>query len=358
MDSFHNEAIISIFPYYDYNYSIRNYLFKILPLLSNYGDIKDAIKGKTLNSTSLNNLLIPLAPLNEENRIVNKIEKILPIIDDYNTKYTKLEELNNNYKEELKKSILQYAIQGKLVKQDPNDEPASILINKILDEKRNLMKSKKIKKENLSIIYKDTDNQFYEKFDDSTINNITDEIPFDIPDNWCWTRLRNIGIYKKGPFGSALTKSIFVPKSNNTIKVYEQKNAIQKSYLLGDYYITREYFESKMKGFEIFPGDIIVSCAGTIGESYIMPKKMERGIINQALMRMKISDYFPKKYFLVYFDYVLKKSSTKKSSGSAIKNIPPFEIFKEFLVAVPPVKEQYKIIEKLDLLNNIIKTAE
>ena len=97
--------------------------------------------------------------------------------------------------QELKNSILQLAIQGKLVKQDSNDEPADVLINKILDEKRELIKSKKIKKENLSVIYKDsTDNQFYEKFDDGTIKNITNEIPFEIPDNWAWTRIKNICI--------------------------------------------------------------------------------------------------------------------------------------------------------------------
>lgn len=84
---------------------------------------------------------------------------------------------------------------------------------------------------------------------------------------------------------------MFVPKGNDAIKVYEQKNAIQKDATLGDYYIRRDYFESKMKGFEVFPGDIIVSCAGTIGETYVMPDKFEQGIINQALMRMKILNH-------------------------------------------------------------------
>ena len=142
----------------------------------------------------INNFLIPLPPFNEQQQIINKIENVLPYIEKYNFVYSKLTRLNNSYKEELKKSILQYAIQGKLVQQDQNDEPADILINKILSEKRELIKSKQIKKENLSVIYKNnTDNQFYEKFDDGTIKNITDEIPFDIPDNWAWTRLNNIG---------------------------------------------------------------------------------------------------------------------------------------------------------------------
>ncbi len=358
-DALHNEAIISIFPFCDNENVFRNYLFKVLPLMSTFAETKDAIKGRTLNSESINKLFIPLPPFKEQSKITEKIDTLLPFIDKYNKSFVKLKKLNNSYKEELKKSILQYAIQGKLVKQNSDDESATVLIDKILNKKRQMIKNKEIKKENLSVIYKDeTDNQFYEKFDDGTIVNITDEIPFDIPDNWCWTKLRNIGVYKKGPFGSALTKNIFVPKSDNTIKVYEQKNAIQKDAMLGNYYITREYYEKSMTGFEVFPNDIIVSCAGTIGETYIMPNLMEKGIINQALMRMRISELFLQDYFLLYFDYVLKKSSAKKSSGSAIKNIPPFEIFKEFLVAVPPLSEQKRILNKLNHIFNIITTAE
>ena len=150
---------------------------------------------KNLNTGWLKKFLIPIPPLKEQQRIIEKYENLLPYISRYDDIYERLEKINNNYKEDLKKSILQYAIQGKLVQQDQNDEPADILINKILSEKRELIKSKQIKKENLSVIYKDnTDNQFYEKFDDGTINNITEEIPFEIPDNWAWTRIKNICI--------------------------------------------------------------------------------------------------------------------------------------------------------------------
>ena len=350
-----------LFVFRSINEVISSYILYYLKL--NRNTIEKNADGSTnqifLKLYNVKKYLVPLPPLKEQKRIKNKMDMLKPIINLYNTKYNEIELLNSSYKEKLKKSILQYAIQGKLVKQDLNDEPAEVLINKILEEKRVLIKTNQIKKENLSIIYKDsTDNQFYEKFDDGSIVNITNEIPFEIPINWTWTKLRNIGVYKKGPFGSALTKSMFVPKSNETIKVYEQKNAIQKNATLGEYYITKDYFERSLTGFEIFPNDIIVSCAGTIGETYVMPNEMERGIINQALMRMRILELFPKDYFLLYFDYVLKKSSAKKSSGSAIKNIPPFDIFKEFLVAVPPIAEQKRILGKLNIMFNIIKTAE
>ena len=330
IDAVHNEAIISIYPYVDTENYFRDYLFYILPIVTQWGDSKNAIKGKTLNSKSIANLMIPLAPLNELQRIVAKIEELLPYVDRYAAAYEKLEQFNAKFPEDMKKSILQYAIQGKLVEQRTEEGTGEELYRQIQYEKQRLIKEGKIKKEK------------------PLAEIAEDEKPYDIPDNWAWVRFGDLGSYKKGPFGSAITKSMFVPKGNGAIKVYEQKNAIQKDATLGDYYIRRDYFESKMKGFEVFPGDIIVSCAGTIGETYVMPNKFEQGIINQALMRMKIFDplYIP--YFLMFFDFVLKKNARSSSKGSAIKNIPPFEILKNYLVPIPPLAEQKRIVAKLE----------
>ena len=151
---------------------------------------------------------------------------------------------------------------------------------------------------------------------------------------------------------------MFVPKSNDTIKVYEQKNAINKDYTLGNYYITKQYFEQTMRGFEVEPGDIIVSCAGTIGETYILPSDIEKGIINQALMKMKIFNNINIDFFLMYFDQILKKESIKNGKGTAMKNIPPFAVFKEYLIPIPLQEEQERIIEKKISIFNYIKTAE
>jgi len=274
--------------------------------------------------------LIPLPSLAEQKRIVAKIEELLPYVDRYAEAYEKLEQFSAKFPEDMKKSILQYAIQGKLVEQRPEEGTGEELYRQIQSEKQRLIKEGKIKKE-------------------TPLAEISeDEKPYDIPDNWTWVRFGDLGSYKKGPFGSAITKSMFVPKENGAIKVYEQKNAIQKDATLGDYYIRRDYFESKMKGFEVFPGDIIVSCAGTIGETYVMPDEFEQGIINQALMRMKIFEplYIP--YFLTFFDFVLKKNARSSSKGSAIKNIPPFEILKNYLVPIPPLAEQKRIVAKLE----------
>ena len=179
-----------------------------------------------------------------------------------------------------------------------------------------------------------------------------------MPEGWAWCRLRNIGEYKRGPFGSSLTKSMFVPKAENTVKVYEQKNAIQKDHSLGEYYITRDYFESQMQSFEVFPGDILVSCAGTIGETYILPDNIEQGIINQALMKMKITSLINTDYFLMFFDHILKEESANNGKGTAIKNIPPFDIFKNFLFPLPSYSEQKRIIESVNNIFSIIDNLE
>ena len=258
--------------------------------------------------------------------------------------------------QKLKNSILQMAVQGKLVPQDQNDEPASVLLERIRKEKEQLIKEGKIKRnKNESFIFRGADNLHYEQIG-KEVRCIEDELPFEIPDSWECVRLDKLGIYKKGPFGSALTKSMFVPKSDNSIKVYEQKNAIQKNWKLGDYYISKKYYFEKMQSFTVNPGDIIVSCAGTIGETYIMPFNIDAGIINQALMKMTISRNINVDYFLLVFNNIIKSVSTKNSKGSAIKNIPPFSILKQIIVPIPPREEQERIINKINELVPLIES--
>ena len=196
-------------------------------------------------------------------------------------------------------------------------------------------------------------NLHYEKFADGTVECIEDEIPFDIPNSWVWVRLGALAQYKKGPFGSSITKSMFVPDSPSAIKVYEQKNAINKDATLGNYFISEEKYES-LKGFEIYPHDIIVSCAGTIGETYVMPETMRKGIINQALMKISLYDLRILDFYLIYFDCQLKNEAREQGHGVALKNIPPFDVLKKYLVPIPPIQEQAHIVQAVkDLLDTI-----
>ncbi len=305
-----------------------------------------------INLIDIPKMLIPIPPFSEQLRIIKKIEEFSDLFDQYDKVEQKLNFQRDKFPDQLKSSILQMAVQGKLVPQDPNDEPASALLEKIHAEKERMIKEGKIKRDkHESVIYK-RDNSYYEKVDGEE-RCIDEEIPFEIPDTWALIRLNDLGEYRKGPFGSSLTKSMFIPKNSTSIKVYEQKNAINKDHTLGDYYITREYFINKMSGFEVKPGDIIVSCAGTIGETYIMPPNMERGIINQALMRMRIYAPINIDYFLLYFDYVIKETAKNNSKGSAIKNIPPFNVFKRILFPLPPLNEQNRIVLKTGQIKEV-----
>ena len=296
--------------------------------------------------------LFPVPPVSEQKRIVHKVSELSPCLEQYAAADTKLLSLNTGFPEALKKSILQEAVQGKLVPQDPTDEPAETLLERIRAKKQQLIKEGKIKKDKHESVIFRRDNSHYEKRGSEEVC-IDDEIPFEVPPSWALIRLDDIGIYRKGPFGSSLTKSMFVPKGADTVKVYEQKNAIQKDHTLGTYYITRQYYESKMRSFTVEPGDILVSCAGTIGETYVLPEQIELGIINQALMRMTIFAPIDLDYFLLYFDYVLKQTAKESSKGSAIKNIPPFEIFKKLILPLPPLEEQKRIVEKVRELESL-----
>ena len=326
------------------------YLFDLYKHIGWIGGKGIGIQG--LSSNAIHSLLFPLPPLAEQHRIVETIDKLQPYTDAYADVESTLDTLNTTFPERLKKSILQEAVQGKLVPQDSSDEPAEALLERIRAEKRRLIKEGKIKKDKHESVIFRRDNSHYEKRGSEEVC-IDDEIPFEVPPSWALIRLDDIGIYRKGPFGSSLTKSMFVPKGADTVKVYEQKNAIQKDHTLGTYYITRQYYESKMRSFTVEPGDILVSCAGTIGETYVLPEQIELGIINQALMRMTIFAPIDLDYFLLYFDYVLKQTAKESSKGSAIKNIPSFEIFKKLILPLPPLEEQKRIVEKVRELESL-----
>lgn len=321
---------VALFKSYNKSLFSMDYLYQVLMLAQD--NMKKVASGGVQSFVSLGflrNYLIPLPPLEEQKRIVAKIEELLPLVERYGKAYERLEEFNKKFPGDMKKSVLQMAIQGKLVEQRPEEGTAEELYELIQTEKARLIKEGKIKKEKPLEPIKG------------------EEIPFDIPSSWKWCRLGELGEYRKGPFGSSLTKAMFVPKSETSVKVYEQKNAIKKDYSIGEYYISQQKYE-EMKGFEVLPHDIIVSCAGTIGETYFIPNDAPIGIINQALMRVRLvsNDIVP--FWLLYFDYILKAQAKINSSGTAIKNIPPFEVLKAYCFPLPPLEEQKRIVAKIE----------
>ena len=183
------------------------------------------------------------------------------------------------------------------------------------------------------------------------------DVPFEVPEGWEWCKLDDLAFYKKGPFGSSLTKSMFVPDSPDAYKVYEQKNAISKDATLGHYFIDKDKYE-ELKGFTVQSEDIIVSCAGTIGETYVLPLNLRDGIINQALMLIRLFDKSISDFYLLYFDFMLKSEAAKESKGTAIKNIPPFDILKNFYIPLPPFAEQQRIVAEIERWFTLIDTVE
>ena len=176
-----NAALISDYIYYALTY-YQPYLEKNCSGSTNQTELKPAV---------IANLFIPVPPYAEQRRIVQKLSDVLPLVMVYNDKETALETYNNAFPSQLKKSILQYAVQGKLVPQDPADEPASVLLERIRAEKEQLIKSGKIKRDKHESVIFRRDNSYYERVD-GIERCIDDEIPFEIPDSWEWARFFSV----------------------------------------------------------------------------------------------------------------------------------------------------------------------
>ena len=320
------------------------YLYYVLQscILSDFfkKNITGIIGGVSTNT--LKKLIIPIPPINEQNRIID-------IINDFFEDIL-LKEKNENIiislKEKLKERIIDTAIQGKLVKQNPNGESAEVLINKILNEKRELIKSKQIKKENLSVIYKDnTDNQFYEKFDDGKIVNITDEIPFGIPNNWRWTRIKNICTINPRNVLEDEMEASFVPMT-----------LIDGGYSNSHTFEIKKWKEIKT-GFTHFKN-------GDIGIAKITPcfqnkkstifKNLKNGYGSGTtelhILRPVINDIRIDYLFWIIKSSYFIDNGVKTYSGTAGQQRINKNFLPNFLVPLAPVIEQEKIVEKINLL--------
>jgi type I restriction enzyme S subunit len=321
----------------DESFLRADFLYRFLDL-NKEKELVSRMKGManvTLPLKEIANIEIPVPPIEDQ----------IAFVQQYNLLEEKSLELNEEITgqlsliKQLRQAFLREAMQGKLVPQDPNEEPASVLLEKIKAEKEQLIKEKKIKKE-------------------KPLPPISeDEIPFEIPENWVWCRLGELAEFRRGPFGSALTKGIFVKEG---YKVYEQRNAIYDNHTLGDYFITQEKF-NEMKSFLIQPFDLIVSCSGaTLGRIAEIPKEAREGIINQALMRIRLfqnvlkNDFFIKLFRSPYLqDLILKKAW-----GTAIPNMVGLTEIKEILIPLPPFSEQKRIVTKLDELMKLCDNLE
>ena len=325
-DGFHNEAIISIFPYIDTEKATTMYLFKLLPYLTFFStEIKTAVKGITLNSDSLSKLLIPLPPLAEQKRIVAKIEELEPLIKQYEQAETELSTLNDTFPEQLKKSILQYAIQGKLVSQDLNDEPAEALYAKIQAEKQKLIKEGKIKK-------------------DKPLPPITDdEIPFPIPSNWKWVRLGDCFDVRDGTHDTPK----YVGKGYPLITSKDFDNG-QIRFDKCNYISENDHIKIQQRS-KVDIGDILYSMiGGNIGNMVIVTTEKEFSIKNVALFKYYNRNLTSNNYLYYILKYVTETFKNKATGGAQ-----PFislSFIRYFPIPLPPLAKQHRIVAKVNEL--------
>ena len=348
VDAIHNEAIISIFPYLEENNTIRDWLFYTLGLIVEYVDQTDAIKGSTLNKEKMNSMLIPLPPIKEQNRIISKLLESEPLIVKYGDIENKLSLLESEFPEKLKKSILQYAIEGKLVKQDPNDEPASVLLERIKTEKEKLIKEGKVKRDkNESYIYQGDDKNYYEKVGNSSY--LVDGA-FELPKLWKYIRLSDVISVARG--GSPRPIQDYLTTDNDGI------NWIK----IGDTSINSKYIVSckekiKKSGLNktryVNKGDFLLTNSMSFGHPYIL--EIDGCIHDGWLVLSDLFNAYDKDYlyYLLSSPYVYK-AFCSTVGGSVVKNLNSDKV-SNTIVPILPFNEQKKIADKLDyIFNNLI----
>lgn len=352
---------------YDYNIRIQNHIHKLrsyIPLCTRFfyyvmylykgigyiGGKGIGIQG--LSSGALHNILIPTPSINEQERIVSQIEAIMPIAAKYEKSQEELNQLNDSIHNKLRKSILQEAIQGKLVPQITEEGTAKELLAKIRKEKEHLAKEGKLKKSALtdSIIYKGDDNKYFEKID-KIEKDITDEIPFEIPVEWNWCRLGCIASIKGGkriPVGEKLT-------TENTGHVYIRvADMKQNSVTDNDIHYVSEAIFQKIKAYTISSDDLYITVAGTIGNVGEIPSTFNNANLTENAN--KIVFKFISKKFLMYCllsDFVQSqiKSCTTKVGQPKLAIIR----IENLLIPLPPLKEQYRIVAKIEQLASIMR---
>ena len=286
-------------------------------------------------------VFIPLPPLPEQLRIVSKIEKLLPLVKTYEQAQNGLNELNTSLNEQLRKSILQEAIQGKLVPQIAEEGTAEKLLTEIRKEKERLIKEGKLKKSALtdSIIFKGDDNKYYEQIGKKCLD-ITEQIPFEIPENWAWARMGQIGDWGAGS----------TPQRDNAnyyngnilwLKTGELNNGIV--YDTEEKVTQKAFQDCSLRMNKI--GDVLIAMYGaTIGKLAIVGKELTT---NQACCGC--TPYLIYNWYLFYVLMASRDSFIKKGKGGAQPNISRVKLI-EHLIPLPPLKEQHRIVAQIEKL--------
>lgn len=325
----------------------REYLYYFF--LFDKTQVKASTTGSTMVHVSMENMksrLIPIPPVNEQKRIVHEIENIIPLIERYGTFQNKKEILDSNIKASLKKSILQEAIQGKLVPQIPEEGTSQELLEQIKTEKQKLVKECKQKKSTLndSVIFRGDDNRYYEQIGKKCVD-ITEQIPFEIPNSWTWARMGQIGNWGAGSTPQRCNQDYYggnilwlkTGELNNGI-VYDTEEKITQ----------RAFQDCSLRMNKI--GDVLIAMYGaTIGKLAIVGKELTT---NQACCGC--TPYVVFNWYLFYFLMASRDTFIKKGEGGAQPNISRVKLV-EHLIPLPPLREQKRIVQKIEQLMQLLK---
>ena len=324
------------------------YLFDLYKHIGWIGGKGIGIQG--LSSNAIHSLLFPLPPLAEQHRIVETIDKLQPYTDAYADVESTLDTLNTTFPERLKKSILQEAVQGKLVPQDSSDEPAEALLERIRAEKQRLIKEGKIKKDKHESVIFRRDNSHYEKLD-GVERRIDDELPFEIPENWCWCRLGTIAAVlggKRIPAGRKLTEC-------NTGHVYIRVSDMTDGGVSTDrlLYVPEDIYPSISK-YIINKADVFITVAGTIGRVGKIPDELDGANLTENADRLVLA--------VVNQDWlikVLQSGMIQEQIAEATTQVgqPKLAIVRieRFLIPLPPLHEQERIVSAINTTLSIVQ---
>ena len=320
----------------------KDFLYYLLASSFAYYQFCEVVSGavvKNLNSDKVACALFPLPPINEQHRIVAKIEELLPYIERYGKAEEHLTAINTTFPEALKKSILQEAVQGKLVPQDPDDEPASVLLERIRAEKQVLIKAGKIRKDKHESAIITRDKIPYEIIDGKE-RCIADEVPFEIPDSWCWCRLGTIFQHNTGKTLNSSNHQGTMMQYITTSNLYWDRFELDK---------LREmlFTDSEVEKCTVTKGDLLVCEGGDIGRAAIWNYDYPMRIQNHI---HRLRSYAPVEvYFFYYVFYLYKRAGLIGGKGIGIQGLSSNAIDK-LLIPLPPLAEQKKIVAKIEEL--------
>ncbi len=319
--------------------------YMMSPDFDAYANNTDNAKGvayPAINDDRLYKALIPIPPLGEQFRIVSAIESVDASIRDYGVKEEALRALNGSFPESLKKSILQEAVQGKLVPQDPSDEPAEALLERIRVEKQRLIKESKIKKDKHESIIFRRDNSHYEKRGPDEVC-IDDALPFEIPENWTWARLSSACV------SIADGDHQPPPQVQDGIPFLVISNVSDGRVDFSDTrYVPKEYFDSLAEIRIPQCGDLLFTVTGSYG--IVIPVQTERKFCFQRhIALIKFSCLSPDFMKLWLSSPLVYEQCRRAATGTAQKTVGLASL-KGLLIPIPPLNEQKRIVQKLNTL--------